>query len=134
MAGSQIPRTPTGLAARGKALWREINQCYELDPVEVELLLELCRVLDLCDRIERELKRGKLLVEGYNAQPRVNPLVAALANAQKNADRLAGSLAISMPGESGVGRGRAHQVRAAQTRWRRSGRAAGSVTSIVGGA
>ena len=70
MAGSSaIPRPPAGLAERGRSLWREVQRGYELDPVETQLLVELCRALDCCDRIRAELKGVKsLLVHGSVGQ------------------------------------------------------------------
>lgn len=131
MAASQIPRPPAGLGARGKALWREIHAAYELDPLETALLAQLAGVLDRCDAIAAELRGQPLMTSGSVGQPRVNPLLGALREEEKLADRLASSLAISMPGAAGVGKGVARGRKAAQTRWRRS-RAAGSVTAIGG--
>lgn len=118
MAANQIPTPPAGLAARGKALWRSIHQNYELDPLETELLTELCRVLDCCDQLQAEIKGLKsLAVLGSAGQWRAHPLLSALDVQRKTADRLAASLGISMPGASGVGKARAHQRKAARTRW-----------------
>ena len=63
MAAKQIPAPPgppAGLAARGKALWRSIHQDYELDALETELLTELCRVVDRCDVLEKELEGAEI--------------------------------------------------------------------------
>ncbi len=73
------------------------------------------------------------MVHGSTGQPRVNPLQAALQNQEKLMDRLASSLAISMPGASGAGKGGGHARKAVRTRWARAAKSA-SVTSIVGGA
>ena len=132
MAGSQIPRPPTGLGARGKALWRRINQSYELDAIESELLHQLCSVLDRCDQISAELAGQPLMTSGSVGQPRVNPLLGALREEEKMLDRLASSLGVSMPGAGGAGKGAGHQRKAAVTRWSRRTRAAASVTSIAG--
>ena len=129
MAGSTIPRAPAVLAARGRALWREVHRSYELDPIEVELLRQMCAVVDRCDAIEAELKDAPLMMSGSVGQPRVNPLLGALREEEKMADRLASSLGVSTPGHSGRGAG--HQKKAAQTRWSRANKAA-SVTSIRG--
>ena len=125
---SQLPPAPAGLATRGRALWRATHQGYELDPVETELLHELCRVLDRADQITAELKACKsLTVLGSEGQPRVHPLLTALENQQKLADRLASSLGVSMPNSSGQG----HQRKAVRTRWSRAAKAA-PVTAIGG--
>jgi len=127
-----VPRPPAGLAARGRALWRQIQARYVLDPLEAQLLAELCRTLDACDRMRRELAGGSLVVTGSTGQPRVNPLLGALEAQVKLADRLASSLGVSVPGSAGAGKGAGHQRKAARTRWRRSGNVA-SVMPIGGG-
>jgi len=133
MAGSSQVRPPAGLAARGRTLWRRINESYELDGIETELLTELCRAVDQCDRIRAELGKAELLVPGSRGQTRPNPLLTTLANEVKLVDRLAGSLGVSMPGASDAGKGRGHQVKAARRRWRQTDRPA-LVTPIAGGA
>ncbi len=134
MAGNQMPAPPAGLAARGKALWRATHADYELDVLETELLTELCRVVDRCDVLEKELKGLKsLAVLGSAGQWRCHPLMSALEGQQKLADRLCASLGISMPTSSGVGKRRGHQSKAIATRWSRAAKAApGSVTRITG--
>jgi hypothetical protein len=128
-AQTQIPRAPSGLAARGKALWRRINETYELDALEAELLSELCRCLDRCDQITAELDQcGSLTVVGSAGQLRAHPLLGTLVVEQQMADRLAGSLAIAMPGSTS--RGRAHQRKAAAVRWSK----ADKPIAIAGGA
>lgn len=122
---SQVPRPPAGLAARGRALWRQVQEGYELDPLETELLHELCRVLDRCDQITKEIDGLKsLAVLGSAGQWRTHPLLGALENQQKLADRLASSLGVSMPNWSGQGRGAGHQTKAIRTRWARQTKAA----------
>jgi Phage terminase, small subunit len=131
MARTQIPRAPAGLAGRGRALWREVHRNYMLDAVECELLHELCRVVDRCDQIQAELEGQPLMTSGSVGQPRVTPLLTALQNQQKLADRLASSLGVSMPNQAGATRGSGPKRKAAQTRWNRANKAA-SVTSIRG--
>ena len=70
-----------------------------------------------------------MAVLGSTGQLKVHPLLAALDVQRKTADRLAASLGISMPGASGVGKARAHQRKAARTRW-----AGNRPVSIAGGA
>lgn len=125
---SAVPRPPAGLAARGRALWRATQRSYVLDPVETQLLRELCTVVDRCDQIRAELKGERLTVLGSAGQYRAHPLLAALESQQKLADRLASSLGVSMPGASGAG----HARKAARTRWSRAAKAA-TVTPIRGG-
>ncbi len=134
MAANNIPAPPAGLAARGKSLWRATQSDYELDPLESELLTELCRVVDRCDVLERELKGLKSLATlGSTGQWRCHPLMGALEGQQKLADRLCSSLGISMPTSSGAGKRRGHQSKAIATRWSRAAKGApASVTRIAG--
>jgi phage terminase small subunit len=132
MAGSQIPRAPAGLAARGRALWREVQRDYELDPIETELLRQACGVVDRCDRLEAELAAEPLTTRGSTGQPRPNPLLGALREEEKLLDRLASSLGVSMPNRAaGAGRGDPRAKKAARTRWSRATKAA-PVTPIRG--
>jgi hypothetical protein len=128
-----VPRPPPDLAARGRALWRQVQEVYELDPVEEQLLLELCKVLDRINSIEAELDTSaSWAVLGSAGQWRTHPLLTSLDNQVKLADRLASSLGVSMPNAAaGQHKGHGHQQKAARTRWARRARAA-SVTSIVG--
>jgi hypothetical protein len=114
-------------------LWRSIHQSYALDPIELELLRQMCAVLDRCDLIEAELKDAPLTVGGSIGQPRVNPLLSALREEEKMADRLASSLGVSMPGQAAAGKGDARAKKAARTRWSRAPKAMpASVSSIRG--
>lgn len=129
----QVPRPPADLAARGRALWCQVQEVYELDPVEEQLLLELCKVLDRIDSISAELDTApSWAVHGAAGQWRSHPLLTSLDNQVKLADRLAASLGVSMPNAgAGQHRGHGHQQKAARTRWARRTKAP-SVTSIVG--
>jgi hypothetical protein len=110
-------------------LWRQVQRDFRLDAVEVELLHELCRVLDRCDVIAAELKGQPLTVVGSTGQPRVTPLLTALENQEKLADRLASSLGVSMPNASGRSKGAGAKRKAAFTRWNRPG---GGLSSVAG--
>lgn len=115
---SDIPRSPITLGRRGKALWTQVQKAFVLDATEEVVLVELCRAVDRSDRIAAELEGQPLAVAGSAGQIRVNPLVGALDEVQKLVDRLAGSLAVvSAPGASGERGRRAHQRKAALTRW-----------------
>ena len=132
--GNQRPAQPAGLAARGRALWHRVHADYELDAVEDQLLEELCRCLDFGDRLRRELAGAKsLMTLGSTGAWRISPLVVALQNQTKLADRLASSLGVSMPGSAGAGKGAGHQRKASRTRWNRAAKGA-PVVSIVGDA
>lgn len=45
------PRMPRGLGARGRRLWREVTDAYELGQHEHALLTECCRTADQLDAL-----------------------------------------------------------------------------------
>lgn len=49
-------RTPTGLGAGGRALWRDITDDHELDPAQRVQLLEACRAKDRLDKLDGLLR------------------------------------------------------------------------------
>lgn len=49
-------RTPTGLAAGGRALWRAVTDLHQLDPMQQVQLLEACRSKDRLDKLDGLLR------------------------------------------------------------------------------
>ena len=49
-------RTPTGLSAGGRALWRDITSAHELDPQQLVQLTEACRAKDRLDKLDEALR------------------------------------------------------------------------------
>ncbi len=104
--------------AAGTALWRAVTGAYELAPHEAELLRQACRAVDVLARIDAALMDGDVTVEGYNGQPRANPLLAASAEQRRVLDALFRSMALPMPNEAEGRRRSPAAVAAAQARWR----------------
>lgn len=50
------PKAPTGLAARGRRLWREMHAMAEFNPAERVLLEEACRIADRLERLDTALR------------------------------------------------------------------------------
>ena len=112
------PRAPEGLDKAGAALWKDVTGVYELSPAEVETLRQCCRQVDLIARLDEMLARTPVMVKGSTGQPKVNPLVSAVAEARRTLDGLQRSLNLPMPGEV-TGRRRSPSAQAAaQARWR----------------
>jgi hypothetical protein len=105
---------PVGLNASGKTLWRTIIGEYELDPAEFVLLHQLCRAVDVLDRLNVDLAGMGVTVSGSTGQPRVKPLLAEIREQVKLVDRLQMSLALPMAGEQ-QGRRRAPAAKAARS-------------------
>ena len=49
-------KSPVGLGAGGRALWRDITDVHELDAVQLAQLTEACRAKDRLDRLDEVLR------------------------------------------------------------------------------
>ncbi len=92
-------RTPLNLQAAGKKLWLGVTGHYTLDPAETALLEQLCRCLDLLDRLNADLAEMGVVVAGSERQPRPNPLIKSVVEVAKLADQLTRSLALPVGNE-----------------------------------
>lgn len=119
---SMIRPAPPDLQAHGRTLWEETLEEYGLDPVEIELLHQLCQTVDELALLKSDLAKMGSIVTGHAGQPRANPLLAAIAAHRKLADQLSIALALPLPSEA-VGRRRSAQAKqAADSRWKRQRR------------
>lgn len=50
------PRTPTGLSAGGRALWKAVVEAHELDALQRVTLEEACRAKDRLDKLDQLLR------------------------------------------------------------------------------
>ena len=110
---ASIDRVPTGLRARGRALWADVASKYALRPDERRILEDSCRLADTIAALERAVRGQPLTVKGSAGQPVVNPLIA-----EQRTHRLAlGALLkqLRLPDEA-AGRPNQHRS-AAQSRW-----------------
>jgi hypothetical protein len=110
-------RPPADLAAAGKAFWRSVLAVYVLSPVELVMLGQACRVVDLLARADADLAAADLTVAGSTGQPKAHPLIAATAEQRRVLDVLLRSLALPMPDETTGRRRSPAAVAAAQARW-----------------
>lgn len=114
------PKTPPGLKARGRALWRDVQAAYKLNPAEAVTLNALARTLDEIAALEAELAAAPLIVAGSKGQPVPNRLLAEIRAHRGLADKLQISLALPAPGEHTGQRRSGQQKAAADTRWRKT--------------
>lgn len=91
---------PRDLLVSGKALWRCVIGAYTLDAAEVVLLHQLCRAVDVLDRLHADLAEMGVTVAGSTGQPRPNPLLGEVREQVKIVDRLQQALALPLTGEN----------------------------------
>ena len=114
------PKPPPGLKTRGRALWRDVQAAYKLNPSENVTLGALARTLDEIADLEAELAVAPLIVEGSKGQPMPNRLLGEIRSHRALADKLQISLALPAPGEQTGQRRSGQQKAAAETRWSRA--------------
>jgi hypothetical protein len=101
-----IKKSPKGLAAAGRALWREVQGGYVLDPAEEQILLQMCRLTDTLARLETELASAETTVRGSRGQPVGHPLLAEIRLTSLALGRLTKQLALPQPKSASARRGR----------------------------
>jgi P27 family predicted phage terminase small subunit len=92
-------RAPTGLGPRGKRLWKNVTKDLELDIDDAELLIECCRTLDNCEKLEEALRTEPLTTEGSRGQLVAHPLRAELRSERILAAKLLAQLGIPDEGD-----------------------------------
>jgi hypothetical protein len=102
---------PKDLNASGKSWWRNIIGEYALDPAEIVLLHQLCRAVDILDRLNADLADMGVTVSGSTGQPKPNGLLIEIRETVKLVDQLQMALALPMAGET-AGRRRKPQAKA----------------------
>ena len=120
MAANKVPSPPPGLAARGRRFWRSTLADHELEPAELEVLLEVCRLADRLDELDAAIKRDGVTTLGSTGQLRAHPAIGEHRGCALALGRLLSQLALedeqgkSMPSAASL-RGR----KAAAVRWGR---------------
>lgn len=110
---------PQGLAPAGLAQWHRYDE-YELDAHEVRLLVEICREIDIVERLEEALKDADLLVKGSMGQDVANPLIGEVRQHRTTINTLMKSLKLPEEEEQVAAKSRSESARAAaNARWRR---------------
>lgn len=81
-------RSPAGLKAAGRRLWRSVTSVYDLDADEAELLRQAARCADELEDLRAALADGEPVVSGSTGQLRPNPLYAQLRAHRETLARL----------------------------------------------
>lgn len=117
------PKAPAGLAARGKRLWTSTVDTFVLRDDELVILTQLCRTVDLLDRLEVEVRKVPLTITGSKGQERLHPVLAEVRAQRLAAADLCRRLGlddVADSGDDGKPLPTPKQVRArnaAQARW-----------------
>jgi len=115
------------LDVRGRAFWDVVQDRYEFDPHETEVLLEVCRTLDVIERLAAVVDRDGVMTVGSTGQPVVNGAVGELRQQQAAAARLLAQLNLDAVELGQVLTARQASARAAaQKRWRDQKRGQGA--------
>jgi hypothetical protein len=91
MEKREIPAPPRGTKANGRRLWADILGKYELEQLELALLGEIVRTVDLLDQLAAIAAREGLMVEGaWGSKP--HPAVVEARQARIALARLTAAL------------------------------------------
>lgn len=113
------PSAPTGLGSRGRKFWRDVQAGWELERDESELLVEICRQLDLVELLETTLAAEGVTTEGSRGQTRLHPVVGALNAGRQLLARQLAQLGLPDLADTPMASPASTQARhAAQARWR----------------
>jgi hypothetical protein len=119
--GARRPPAPKGLAERGRRFWRTVVAGYELEPDELEVLVEVCRTLDQVEPLQALLEQDGLTVTGSVGQKRVHPAIGELRSSRALLGKLLAQLELPDPeGESLSTPQQARARKAARSRWGRT--------------
>ena len=94
MSSDKRPRTPPGLAARGRRFWRDTVAEFDLSGAELHLLQEACRTLDDLDRLAGMVEQYGPTVTGSQGQPVCNPALTEARGQRLALHRLVSALAL----------------------------------------
>lgn len=117
------PAAPASLGRDGKALWNaivgEIDEGWDLDARERELLARACRCADELALLEAAVDRDGLTVAGSRGQVVVHPALAECRQLRLVQLRLLGGIEVVDPQTAGrsATSGQARGRRAAEARW-----------------
>ena len=107
------PKPPTNLRDRGRNFWRQVMRSWVPDPAEIEVLTEVCRLLDELDALQAAAT--PVVVTGSRSQPRTNPAIVEVHRARAQLTQLLAAL--QLEGTGILSPASVHGRRAARGRW-----------------
>ncbi|MGB5794540.1 MAG: hypothetical protein WBH51_01965 [Mycolicibacter algericus] len=78
-------RSPAGLQAQGKRLWKSVTAEFELEnePHKLQILAQACRVSDVIAELDEAADEAPLTVKGSMGQQVISPFISE-ARAQRS--------------------------------------------------
>lgn len=113
------PRTPTGLGAAGKALWRRLVVTFDFAEHELALLEVACRQADDVAALEKVIAKDGIVVPGSAGEPRLNGAVAEVRQGRLALGKLLGQLALPDEDDRPLTAASLQARKAADARWSR---------------
>lgn len=95
-----IPTPPAGLGEAGLDLWHAVVDRFEVEPHELRLLVETCRVADACAELQRAVDSAGLL----DGEGRASAALVELRQERVLLSRLLVSLRVPLSDEGAVKR------------------------------
>jgi len=93
-------KPPSKLSGKARKLWTETTTAFNLREDELRVLEDACREGDLVDRLEAEVAKSGLMVEGSQGQPVASPLITEIRQHRTVVARLLQSLKLPEDAES----------------------------------
>lgn len=119
MSETRKPSAPKDLGSRGRKFWLDITAAFELERDETELLLEICRAMDLADALAAVLAAEGHTTEGSRGQRVAHPVIAPLTTVRGQLSRMLAQLGLPDQDAVALASPASTQARrAAQARWR----------------
>ena len=88
-------KVPSGLAAGGQKLWREIAEGHPLRPDHRRILLDACHEADFIDRLQSDLASAPTTTKGSMGQLVAHPVPSQLKEHRMALNTLLRSLALA---------------------------------------
>jgi len=96
-----IPNAPKGVKASGRRLWRAVLASYVLSEHETSLLVQACRVADVCEDLQLFLDQNGPMISGSSG--RIRPAVAELRQQRITLARLIVALRVPLGDQEEAG-------------------------------
>lgn len=109
----RVPAPPAGLAAKGRAVWRDIAKRYDLRPDELLVLARICRAVDRIAQLDALADASPPVIAGSHGGKVIHPAVVELRQQELVLARLVRVLALP-DSDAGYGRVPVAGVRSAR--------------------